>query len=756
MERVTDIYTVLESYITHIRIVEDAAYPSSPPPPNSNPELKKPRTIIVAVRKSGHVRMHKARENLNGTFSIGKTWPLDDLSAVESFSGATTSSSEDEQRKQWAGGIGVIVTIGKPYYWQANTQKEKQFFIASLIKIYTKYTGGKAPLLIGFDDKERELLLGTTASQSRTQPPTSQTSASAQPPPSSAPPYQTRFQRQPPPRDGGLQSTTPDPSIRQQSQSRPPLPGTPLSYTSQAQKPILQPKREESPSSSIDYSGVTPQQSQTNLRRVAGSNQSQESFGRGDDAGSLPRSRGGINGLPSAPGRFQDRSATPTSQRAMTPDSHITSGSDATSDIPPVPAPLSLPPERRRPPMPASPEVIRTGRRNSNDDMIPAPLSSPSMRREEARTPVRSDDRPQTPKLEKAPKVNRSQASGDFNIAGVPAKVESPQPFSSSRRSTSPEKAAPVIDTKTDQDSLPTPTEGFAQTPDDERPGLGPMIKKKKSRADVANTFRKAATAANAFKPRAGGAAERLREQQAKPSDGPDGITGVVPAPSLIRRASTESARVATPDPIVKEKPATTKINDSIPEVKITVPPPDRPSSVEGPIKSTSETVVPDKVKTREARRQKPTSESTQKQLGSLGVDWSMLDGKGAEFASLLDEFGWAGEGIRSRNIDQMKDDIDRELNNAQAGGWLTRLEVEDERVEAIKKGIDLCIAECDELDGLLTLYSVELGVSNSKTNLFKSLLTFIRPSAKILLILKPSHKAFKCRLPTRNSYKLS
>jgi len=171
---------VLESYITHIRIVEDAAYPSSPPPPNSNPELKKPRLIIVAVRKSGHVRMHKARENLNGTFSIGKTWPLDDLSAVESFSGAATSSSEDEQRKQWAGSVGFIVTIGKPYYWQANTQKEKQFFIASLVKIYAKYTGGKAPLLIGFEDKERELLLGNSASQNRTQPPSSQPSTSAQ------------------------------------------------------------------------------------------------------------------------------------------------------------------------------------------------------------------------------------------------------------------------------------------------------------------------------------------------------------------------------------------------------------------------------------------------------------------------------------------------------------------------------------------------------------------------------------------------
>ena len=141
--QLTDSLAVIESYITHIRIIEDAAFPASPPPPNANPATKKPRLVIVAVRKSGRVRMHKARENANGTFSIGKTWMLDDLSAIQSYTGAVSQTPEEEQQKQWAGGIGFIVTLGKSYYWQANTQKEKQFFIASLVKIYTKYTGGK-------------------------------------------------------------------------------------------------------------------------------------------------------------------------------------------------------------------------------------------------------------------------------------------------------------------------------------------------------------------------------------------------------------------------------------------------------------------------------------------------------------------------------------------------------------------------------------------------------------------------------------
>jgi hypothetical protein len=61
------------------------------------------------------------------------------------------------------------------------------------------------------------------------------------------------------------------------------------------------------------------------------------------------------------------------------------------------------------------------------------------------------------------------------------------------------------------------------------------MIKKKPSR-EIAGALRKAATAYGAFKPRPGGAGERLlaaAKKQQSMSDEPDGITGVVPAPSL-------------------------------------------------------------------------------------------------------------------------------------------------------------------------------------------------------------------------------
>jgi hypothetical protein len=100
------------------------------------------------------------------------------------------------------------------------------------------------------------------------------------------------------------------------------------------------------------------------------------------------------------------------------------------------------------------------------------------------------------------------------------------------------------------------------------------------------------------------------------------------------------------------------------------------------------------------------------KYLATLGIDSTLLDKRTAEFGKWLDYFGWVpGDKMRGRSFDEMKVDVDRELNKAQAGGWLARFQEEDERVDGIKKGIDLAINECDELDNLLTLYSVELSV---------------------------------------------
>lgn len=159
---------VHETYITHIRINEYSSHPTSPAPPQARtPESTKPRVIIVAVRKSGRVRVHKSKENVNGTFSIGKTWNLDDLSHIESYTGSQVNPT----LREWAGDTGFLVTLGKSYFWQAQTDKEKKFFIASLIKIYGKYTGGKVPELQGFEPRELDQVLGAGRRQAGPPPP---------------------------------------------------------------------------------------------------------------------------------------------------------------------------------------------------------------------------------------------------------------------------------------------------------------------------------------------------------------------------------------------------------------------------------------------------------------------------------------------------------------------------------------------------------------------------------------------------------
>lgn len=128
--------TLHESYITHVRIVEDSRYPSSRPPPNSLGSHKKERIISLAVKRSGTVRVHKGRENANGSFQIGRTWNLDELTEVE------LDTLVDK---------GLIIHLGKPYYWETNTSKERTVFIKSLCNIYKKFTKGGMPVLVNFD-----------------------------------------------------------------------------------------------------------------------------------------------------------------------------------------------------------------------------------------------------------------------------------------------------------------------------------------------------------------------------------------------------------------------------------------------------------------------------------------------------------------------------------------------------------------------------------------------------------------------------
>jgi hypothetical protein len=639
--------TALETYITHIKITEFQTSPTSPPPPSARtPHYQKPRVIIVAVRKSGRVRIHKSKENPNGTFSIGKTWFLDDLTGIESF----TSSTATPNHQQWAGDVGFVVSLGKPYYWEAQTDKEKKFFIASLIKIYNKYTNGRNPNLVGFEQRELEQVLG-----------------GAQVPP--------RRQERPPPRPAPLDTAPSSGNVSVASgYNAPPsaqATAAPWFPDRVASRSPLVANGKSSPAQSFDTG--RPSQEQPSLRRLASSNKSQDSvaasIARSEDANSLrPSTRNGMNG----PSPY----------------------------LPPEPTPLPVaeekPPERKRPPM----DPLRSLQADNN--LVPAPLMSPGMRREPM-VPPRNVERV-SPRKDSISRRNepapRAESTTPRDTSRPGTAGRSPSPAVRTPPSAPPTSAMPPIPTPPVTN---TPSEPASESDEDSKPGLGPMIKKK-SKNEIAGAFWKAASAATAFKPRPGGAADRLRQVQNKSTDGPDGITGVIPAPPK----PVPVQKPPEPVPAAAERSAT-----PIPELKITDSESvNRPSSAQPSINDLKVKKPEEPPAVEESRRSVVTGNDA-KYLATLGIDPSLLDNRTNEFAKWLDYFGWVpGEKMRARNFDEMRADLDREVSKAQAGGWLARFQDEDERVDAIKKGIDLSIGECDELDNLLTLYSVELSVS--------------------------------------------
>jgi hypothetical protein len=244
---------------------------------------------------------------------------------------------------------------------------------------------------------------------------------------------------------------------------------------------------------------------------------------------------------------------------------------------------------------------------------------------------------------------------------------------------------------------------------------------KKKGKADTANALRKAAFAAGAFKPRAGGAAAKLFAKETKASD--DGISGVFvpqrPTPKEELDKKLEDVKKPEPDRSSKERP--TIDTEVLPSVTVSSPlsptpiiPTPATEDEKLPVRSPS----PDKAAAKtepeaEVRRKRRRSNQQIMNISKLGIDPGILDNRGLEFESLLSEFGWGSSELSHKTMETLEHDIRREIARVEAGSWLNHLEQKDDRVEAVEKMLDRAIAECDELEGLLTLYNVELSSLN-------------------------------------------
>lgn len=678
--------------------------------------------------------MHKARENTNGSFSIGKTWVLDDLAVIESFAGATPSNPEQEQRKEWAGNMGFIVTIQKPYYWQANTAKEKDFFIGSLIKIYKKYTGGKLPQLYGFTAEELDQLTGGLVTQPPNTPPTqgSRADLAAIPRPvSSGSPSQRQRSRSREARPSQLTSSRPRTESSQERELA--MPGRFPSSESVGNlrpaepTPRFQTYRSQSPSSSAPRAESSPPVSPLEERSLHSLNtaHSTDSF---QSRRELQGARVFQNGNPSVERlKANNRAESPSRQAPRSPAGPFPSA--LRPGTPSSARQISEPPERKRPPIqiPAiTQNSVNTNLDSPQDFVTPSatpvvsnnePPPVPNTRhREISGQPATENDQAHQSSIEVIP--SSSQPVPEKQDA-LRDEVPRPPPLQPSalRDKNEPPSALKTPFTAT---IAPLPESPAPESPvtEDYRPGLGPMIKKK-SMKDLANQVRRAAMTANAFKPRAGGAAARILDESSKPPNTPDGINGVFPAPSLLRRDSNQDSPrspVAVETPTIR--PPSPERSKAPPEIKVAETPRLALNQSDVPPNPISEAQIPmpeqpsRQIDVKEETRRKRPSDHSAKYAKALGIDPALLEGRTADFESLLGNFGW-GEDISEKDTwERIQSDIRRDLARVETGSWLGALEHSDDRVATVSKMMDKAIAECDELDGLLTLYNVELGVS--------------------------------------------
>ncbi|ERF73871.1 hypothetical protein EPUS_05883 [Endocarpon pusillum Z07020] len=717
-----------ESYITHIQITEDALYPSSPAPPDSGLENKKSRVIVVAVRKSGRVRVHKARENSSGSFSIGKTWNLDDLGPLQSWTGAVPKTADEHQQKMWASDVGFTVTLGKPYYWQASTSGEREFFIGSLIKIYRKYTGGKVPDMIGFDPAEQEQLAGVPVTRTNAEP-----QARSPPPRPNVPPPapssgsnhpKSPFAARVPSREGdrsgsrnGLRPLDRDGQRTPNGEElRSPPRGEFRTPSREGQRDQVQVRRQQPPGQE-SIPGVLNQSGLPKPRPPFSANSSQSSLPSALGLPSNPRS--GVNAPSSTPqnddalrrlaGRPSDSSLINRSEDGTSTSSRP---STAASAVKPLDTRLErkltpdlsqeIVPERRRPPYqrPAGSFGQASGQSDVSSKFS-TPMATPTHVKSDLRSSSRGRD-----KVRNEPSTDSPSMPGYFPSPTEPeSAVQDPSPITSPN-SLPPRDEAMMFTSPTESPiTSPTP-----QPEEDYRPGLGPMMRKKKSSKEIANHFRKAAMAAGAFKPRAGGAAERLLAQKEKASNEPDGITGVVPAP-LLRGPSNDSRggspAILSPASDVVSPPA----NRPMPTIQLQRTPTEEQPQAKNAENKMPRPPSPDKPRSRSpGRRRRQLQEARiAKYCNALGIDSKVIEGRGGDFDDLLTEIGWDGKLPEDKKIEDFEADVRREIGRAQASGWLGHIEQQEGKLEQLGKLFDRTIEECDELDGLLTLYSHEL-----------------------------------------------
>ncbi|KAJ3524302.1 hypothetical protein NM688_g8587 [Phlebia brevispora] len=117
-----------ESYASHVKIWEDV-------PPDEGG--KKARYIILARSSNGKGFIHKSKLNSNGSFSVGKTWKLEELRGIEVINP-----------------LAFNITLARTYRWQTENEQDQANFVIALVRLFRSLNGGAPLQVVGFRDPD--------------------------------------------------------------------------------------------------------------------------------------------------------------------------------------------------------------------------------------------------------------------------------------------------------------------------------------------------------------------------------------------------------------------------------------------------------------------------------------------------------------------------------------------------------------------------------------------------------------------------
>ncbi|KAJ6519655.1 exocyst complex component sec3 subunit [Mycena sanguinolenta] len=99
-----------ETYMSHVKIWEDAG------PEGGG---RKPRYILLSQAANGNGFIHKSKLNTNGSFSVGKTWRLSELRAL-----------------QVTNPLSFNITLSRTYKWQTENPADQAQFLEAMIRLF--------------------------------------------------------------------------------------------------------------------------------------------------------------------------------------------------------------------------------------------------------------------------------------------------------------------------------------------------------------------------------------------------------------------------------------------------------------------------------------------------------------------------------------------------------------------------------------------------------------------------------------------